>query len=402
MKKNNLKEILIRYEWIIYFILFKPGIINSYELLNNIFNALMIILTAFFTYYYIFYIRKKNKIFLLLLIYFFTLLLSTIIKNTDIMYFLKTYLPYLGVCTYTLIIVDFSKKVAINKLSNFLISINTINLISIFIMPHDKNSLSDRNFFLGYDNNFVPTIVLGCFIVIFNSYYKYNKFDKKSIFNIIITIITCIIIQSSTAKVCLILIILHLICIKCKYKVLKKVLNSITSFIVSNILVISIVILRIQKKFEYIIVNVLHRDITFTGRIYIWNRAIEMFNNSPIIGAGVYDPEIRAKEFRVFHAHCNILNIAMEGGIISIISFLLLIFRVFSQLYNNRKNILSYILSSSFAIYFIITITEFYTKNPIFYLLIIIVSVLDKFVKEGVENEKNINNNIGNITSTSK
>lgn len=49
------------------------------------------------------------------------------------------------------------------------------------------------------------------------------------------------------------------------------------------ILEISVVFLRIQDVFSYIIVNVLHRNLSFTGRTSIWNVYIDQFINGKFV-----------------------------------------------------------------------------------------------------------------------
>ena len=64
-----------------------------------------------------------------------------------------------------------------------------------------------------------------------------------------------------------------------------------TLVIISIVIFVSIVFLRLQEVFSYLIVNILGKDLTFTGRTVIWDYYINEIKNSWVIGYGVgYNP----------------------------------------------------------------------------------------------------------------
>ena len=64
-----------------------------------------------------------------------------------------------------------------------------------------------------------------------------------------------------------------------------------------------------------IIVNVLHRDVTFTGRTYIWSNGLSIVKESPIIGCGYRTWVELINGQMVGNAHNYLLDKTVVGGI---------------------------------------------------------------------------------------
>jgi O-antigen ligase len=87
------------------------------------------------------------------------------------------------------------------------------------------------------------------------------------------------------------------------------------SVIIALLCDLLIVGLRIQKIFSPIITSIFHRDITFTGRTYIWDYDYALISRHFITGSGSfsnYVPRLHA----TYHAHNVVLSILDSYGII--------------------------------------------------------------------------------------
>lgn len=97
-------------------------------------------------------------------------------------------------------------------------------------------------------------------------------------------------------------------------------------------------IYRIQNRFSWLIVGLLDKDLTITNRTYLWDYAINLFQNHPIIGIGYGSNTIVGIFNRSYsHPHSLFLDILSKGGICLMIVFLFLL-RRFSTRYNKSNN----------------------------------------------------------------
>ena len=101
---------------------------------------------------------------------------------------------------------------------------------------------------------------------------------------------------------------------------------------------IAIVVLKMQSLLEPVVVHVLHKNMTFSGRIGLWERLMGEITKSPFIGYGVET----ARQFRahaeantnlhLIHSHNYILELLMKGGVILLAVFVLLLLEVSKKL----------------------------------------------------------------------
>ena len=82
----------------------------------------------------------------------------------------------------------------------------------------------------------------------------------------------------------------------------------------SVIIFLLIYFFNIQEKFDFLIVDVLNKDITFTGRTLIWNSAISVIKQHPLWGIGE-SSNLRALLYGASHAHQYWLQLLVTGGI---------------------------------------------------------------------------------------
>ena len=381
MKKITINSILIYLQWFIFLILLKPGIINQYETINQIFNILMIGITVILFVIYILK-GKISNIIVFELLYLVTLFLITFLKEGDIDYFLKIYLPIFGLSIYTNMLINIDVKKFAKGSLYFFASIIIINFFTIIINPH--GDVNNRNFFLGYDNNFAPVIVLGCALVLFFSKFLYKRTNWKATIVFICTVLSCFITTSAGAKLAaFMLMILYLYMILGKEINLRK-FNHKLFFYISIIMFFVIIIFRMQEYFSFLIEDILDRDLTFSGRTYIWDRCLEYISNSPFIGYGVEDPNVRAITKLIFHAHNIYLNILLEGGILALGIYFIFLKKGTEKLNGNN---LGGIVGFAISIYYIMTIIEFYVKSQIFFYTIIIAFFINKFVDKDVRED---------------
>ncbi len=212
---------------------------------------------------------------------------------------------------------DFVSIKAISFSLNVLIVINLLGILmgwGIFAGNYGNN------FLLGFDNGNVLVILPAMILNYVICYIEKNdKLCLRKIFTWILTIISVISINSATTTVGLIVFILLLVVEK--FDVL-KVINRKALMLGIVVLFVSINILNMQSIFSQMIVDMLGKDLTFTGRVRLWEIALQGFFGAPILGHGI-DPEVqRAVFLGVSSAHNQILDILYQTGIVGLILFL--------------------------------------------------------------------------------
>ncbi|MGL4850145.1 MAG: O-antigen ligase family protein, partial [Clostridium sp.] len=102
-----------------------------------------------------------------------------------------------------------------------------------------------------------------------------------------------------------------------------------------------IVILKIQYIFSDFIIEVLGKDLTFTGRVELWEVAKELIKNNSIKGIGTQSTTnliYSAKQGKYLSSHNQILQNIIENGII-IIPTIIIIFFIVNKVIEKDKEI---------------------------------------------------------------
>lgn len=122
-----------------------------------------------------------------------------------------------------------------------------------------------------------------------------------------------------------------------------------------------------------LIVNVLHRDVTFTGRTYIWGNAVKMIEKSPIIGYGFRTIVPMFETTMVGHAHNYFLDKAVVAGIPMLILIILMHLELSRGCSKQRNSIYKIALTAIICGMFLTYLTESYFR---FYRFIIVFALI--------------------------
>lgn len=370
-KKNWLIALLIFL--LIFFVFFKPNTITNYDTFNTVCNAIVSLITVFATIVFI-KSPKKYPFSIIVLIYLIVLFIATLINGNNITFFFKTYLVLWGIMLLTENAIHNDYKKYFYFFNCFVTIMLIINIITL-LFPNTFDIWGDRTSFLGYDNTCLPFIVLGNIVVMATTYLIHKKFTFQTYFVSIITIVTCFLVQSSNAKIMAFSLMAFYIIwffriINTKF--FNKVFNYKTYLFISVLLFFGIVVFHWQDYFSDFIVNVLHRNTTFTGRTMIWDRTIEYIKQAPILGYGVADFQERLLTMGIFHAHNTYLNILFEGGIIALVFYFRINLSVIKKIKNYIQDKFVIILSFGTFLYFIMTTIEFYKQSQMFFIILLL------------------------------
>ena len=230
----------------IFFVFFKPNTITNYDMLNTICNGLASLVTFIATIQFL-KDFKKYKFAKIVLAYILILFVATLINGNDIVFFLKTYLTLWGIILLTEDAINKNYKKYFYYFNFFITIMLAFNLITL-LFPDTFDIWGDRTSFLGYDNTCLPFVALGNIVVMATTYLINKKFTFQTYFVSFITIITCFLEESASAKIVACLTIGFYIIWFLKILNLKsfnKIFNYKTYLAISIILFLGIVVFHI-------------------------------------------------------------------------------------------------------------------------------------------------------------
>ena len=356
--------------FLIYMFLIKPPCFSLIPFLNKFFNIVAVLLILLICFIY-FEQKKISKLQIAIMILIGCLGISTLFGTRDFYSLAKTYSIFFTISLYTEMLILNDYKKLLRPISLLLSSYIIINYLTLYLIPKGfdyPNHLN--NYFLGYDNSSVILVNIGLFIMIYASYCLNKKISLMVIITTVIAFLTYYKLWAASCLVSVLLVIFFLIFVYKKDKV-KKILNFKFLFIIAVSLFLLIVVFRFQNLFSVLIVNILHKSLTFTGRTKIWNRCVSQIIKHPILGLGVQNPVVRLDLLKIYHAHSTILNVLLEGGILSLLAYFN-IFRVSAKdlnVKNSKNNELINICSFAFFVYLISTLVEVIHNSETLYIL---------------------------------
>lgn len=376
--KNNICFFLIS----LLFCLYTSCYLGKNQIFINSISVICFFLS--FIILFLFILRFKfNKFNITLILFFIILFIATISSEYgDSLLFIKLYIPILSYILYIETSIELNYKMVLNTLSNLLILLVFINFITIILFKDGlyANELYSHNWFLKYDNMHSFIYFPAILITYLNT--RITKKNNKFIFLLIIVtfcILYCF--SANTVVAYSLFLVLYLL-----NNINKKILffNSKNFLIIHATLFFSIVVFRIQNAFSWFIVGVLHKNTTFSDRIFIWDKVLEFIKAKPLLGYGIEDISLFSKKIGSIyytHAHNTYLDILYKGGIFTLVSFVYLIFIVMKKLYQYKSLFETKIVSCILFCTLLMCIFESREDKLGLYIILLICYYIDKFIK---------------------
>lgn len=361
----------------------------QFDSLNYLFTPLLAVYKLFhyisFLIILLLFIKNKkfSKIIIYMLIYLAILFFSSILNGQQCSQVINYVVTIVSLCLITDYGIRNHTKEYLTALAIILNFLMIINFITIIFYPSGMyiNSTGyKQNWILGYKNSHI-LYLLPCVTVNFILSFKRKGYlVLKDYLIFIICFVSTIIVNSSTGIVGLLIILLYFIFKKIVEKL--NFFNGFSSLFVYLLSFVSIIVLKLQNLFKFLIVDILKKDLTFTGRIYIWDSVLESIKIKPLLGYGNVTYQYNKY---IFTTHNVILDVLYRSGIIGFLSYSLILFETCGKIYNNRKEEVSKFLSIILLVYFVMMLTEAYNINYYFFILVICSNV--KYLKGSVNDE---------------
>ncbi len=227
--------------------------------------------------------------------------------------------------------------------------------------------------FLGIDNRFVfiflPMIAFGSV-----STRMMNRPIKKLMFTTFIAFLTLLYTWSiaAMAAIAICIAVIYILNSNLRIKAFLEKMRLYWYLLIVAVLNILIVFMHIQNYFYNFLVNYLHKDISLSGRIYLWMKGTEKIAQSPIIGHGLNEQKVGKLLEGLVHFHNYFINMLYQGGFLAFGFFLLLniVIIIKTRKYTNTYTyqIISFIIFISLFLSVFDTLD--YTYLYVFYIIL--------------------------------
>ena len=324
------------------------------------------------------YIKKKkySPIIIIIVIYQLLLLFTTFLNNGQVFEQIKGLITIVSVCMLFDMEIKNNSMKFLKTISYIYCIVSLLCLITMFkYYPLGMfiDTRFDRNYYLlGQDNasffDILPSIAyLGIYEIM-----KNNKFTLKVLLYSLIISIGFIYVNSTTAFVCLILILLFELTAKYKIWNLITSYKSILIFTVIAFIILMFVGVSNISLLVYFVQEKLGKSLTLTGRTTIWQNALYYISKSPIIGYGFEQTEILVEKFNINHVHNIVLQILYNSGIVGGYLFFLINYKVANKMNKYKDTLIFKFLIFVIFIFFIASQFDYYNRRFLIYTLFII------------------------------
>lgn len=339
---NRLSDIVL------FFLLFQP--IWSPFLISGMVNSICVTLSKFIALYVIIkYISKcadgsgmSFKPFVYMSLIFVSLFISTIWGYGDIRRFLSMIYCPLGILALFMIKCKNLKysKLFIHSVSLLFYALCLIEFVFVLCFPEGIIINSTNMYFLGGENLLGFSLLCG-FLIVLVDYYLRGCSKKYMLSYIIMEVVTVLIIFSGSNVVGIAITLLLLLPLSRPFLKIQFIYIVLIFFggFVFLILLNNLNNFLSNFYIQYLIEDVLGKNLTFTSRTNIWEMAVNGFFKNPIWGYGIRESTdlfYFAKTKQELSAHNQFLQSLYEGGIMFYISLIPLLLYT-SRILNNTK-----------------------------------------------------------------
>lgn len=308
----------------------------GYSAINTFFNILRIVLAILIFLYYI--IKGKKSICVHYeLLFFIPLGISSLVNN----YGIENYLIFAGsiiaLTMYIETMIENNVKSFIYSLFYtyfLLIAANYVYMISIGGFIIDVETVRPDLFSLGSGSvvtilssvngvaSYIFPAILSCILMM--SITTYNNIVCWIL--IVLCFLSELFLWSATSLTGVFLLILYILFVYNNTNLSKKLVKPKLLLFITLFISLGITFFNIQNWFGYIITDILHKDLTMTGRTNVWEIGFKGFYESQIFGCGAGSKTID---------NCYV-QILYNSGIIGALGFILLMYFSIKRMHLNN------------------------------------------------------------------
>lgn len=273
-----------------------------------------------------------------------------------------------------------SKSKTISVFSNILIALLLFNVV--FLNPIIFSNIVDSYhvIFLGHVQVAAQYAILGLLMSVLSLKITNNK--KKSVILGLLSIGTLLFSETSTGFICLAIIVFSFVFKK--RKAIKKIFSltpityAVFGILISLFLIFSTVVLKWYNKIDFI-------DLTYSGRAFVWNPALELIKEHWIIGYGAFGVLIKTfwsawsgNSNGMNYAHSVLIQQLLDGGIVLLIAFFIMMSRYLLKMSKISESGIRYWVTIFLCCFLVICFFESTTEYFYLYIFLSITSELQQ------------------------
>lgn len=329
---------ILKKPWFIsfcYLILIKPGCVSgmpALSLLNTLFNLSRIVLVLYVFLIFLRYNSRvpNNRLFKVLLLTLLSIIwepITTVLSGSSVAD-IGALFNNIGIAFITYMGLIAGYDTFIKGIARLTGAYVIINFATVLLFPNGlyASAVYTQNYFLSYRTAWFIIYLLALTTSLLWSENEHSRESKTWCVSVVVSaFISICIVWTATSIFCFSLAAIFLIVWRKKRW---HGLGILKMMAIEAVLFWTIVVKQMQEYFSFIVVDMLHKDITLTARTRIWDNAINVISNHFWIGVGRLDTEQMRHilGFGVSHPHCRYLYITMCFGIIGLFLFLAIVY----------------------------------------------------------------------------
>lgn len=336
-RKTDKQEILLFV--VLLFALHVPSLDYIFPF-GQLFSYISLLIGVCYAYLVIIVRKKTSPVLLLTLLLFVVYFLSTIINTpSNIKVCIKTFASPIALAFITEYYMSIRPEGFIRTARNLLAVLVITDLLSIVLVPNGLyvSELYTDNWILGYKTSRI--YIAGMPLLLFaalNDYIEKGKltlvFHGLSLLGIADAYLSKG--TGGTASMALLYGLLFIYELFRKYRMMGLVNRILKTKVMLPIIATLVLMFAIFQQFdilEFIIVGILHKNMTLTNRTKIWKACLDLFKTSPIIGKGYIISEQFIELTGVrggTQPHNQVLALLVYSGIVGLAVYLCLLYCV--------------------------------------------------------------------------
>lgn len=378
---------LLKYKWFTMLLLiplFEPAYLASIQNIHAIYKYGRIVVAIIITCLYIVE-KRKSPFIAAVVLYNLALLISTLVNNGSMSEWFSSISYILTICMVVEIISRENAVLVLQILYYLLGLLTYLNFVFLLIYPHGMFVTSmyhDWGHFLANKNSLGGFLIPEIAIAALYSTARYGKLTLSVKLLIVTCFLSLVLVWSGTSLVGFVIGLLFLLLIYRKN--ISKYISFRAYMTVFVLLFVGIVILRVQNWFSFLIEQVLHKDLTLTGRTIIWDHSFNMINNSLLLGYGFQEQLLYVRYGELYYTgHNQLLQNMLKGGLVSTVFFVLIILLCGHRLMKCKKHDFASIISVFIFDFLVMMLTDDYGNALLFFVLLTIGYHLPAILKQG-------------------
>ena len=334
---NHINEKINQYAMMI---LILPAILpagfTGYTAIGNILAKLQ-----YFSFFLIFLMSvvnfkfRKNKLIVAVFLFCLTLFTITAWNNGNILETVKRFESMLLPVMWMHFMIRRNEKQTLKFLVYYFGLLSILNALMILFLPLGLdpayNNGGNQIYLLGIDNKiaFITVPVFGLALVYIDKYCKPEHKTLLCICAAIVFILPEFLMWVGSGIVGFLIVVLLLLFYK--VPVVRRYLTLNNCLIATGILLFIVLSRPIREGgvLARFIVDVLHKDISFSGRTVLWNQTVDLIKKSPVFGYGLQEMESYGLHFTDRHGihygfspHNGFLLLLLYGGVVLCLAYI--------------------------------------------------------------------------------